>query len=892
MAAQNPIPESPASAAQASGAQNSEWNDAAIQAYQALAARHSELEAATTQAYQRLSSQPEEALRLFGSVRAGWVDYRRDSESFLSQRGAWGQEQIAASRGQALEMEMTLLQGEGHADQSLGRLPEAQALFEQALSVLAEARGDQPSRERASLLMSLALIKASASTQSPQNAGGAEETPYDAAYRECLAVELWPTAVQAATGAANWLNYYGRRDAFMRRLDAAIQLAETHGLTDAVRALRFRRLQVRAADDATGEALQEIKQDTERLEALAANHASELIDIKILASGASLAQKDPDTAEELLLDALMLAQSVPEKQCDVQSECGGFYETRGRLKPAMEHYQAALSLAQASGDAAQIAGALYPLVPLRAKINDATQQTQAQEELETLRSTGETSYLASALLLRAVVYMTQQKFAQALADSMEAAQCAPTTELRRTALADKMAALYEMGQTEAALEAALEAIALLDAPGPPDDQAPPEEWQDHLINVETLHTSAAWLCAKLGRAREAFTWAESGKAQSLRRQLAQTASKQGQENKQGNKEEKQESKADVAAAQSAAPALDALRAWLAADAATLAMFCVIRWGTLALIVQSEQPDPLAFFLDLPASELTRLLISSSESSELWTDVIFGAVPTLSEKLLHPLQQTLQAAAADCPTLYIVPDVSLYRIPFAALTFADGTPLVAHVAPTHVPSAAILGWCRSRRHSQPGHSCLAVGVGSAGGFSFAEQARSVAALGWTGQQFLPEATRQAFLSQAPRFSVLHLACHGGIEETILDTLLACSLKFADGDLTAKDIFALDGGLRAELVFLSACQSGHFRSNTRSEVDGFWRAFLHAGAASLIAALTFVHPEYAGQLAPAFYQEWLKGGITKAESLRRVQLRMYQQGIEPRHWAPYLLIGDAM
>jgi CHAT domain-containing protein len=256
-----------------------------------------------------------------------------------------------------------------------------------------------------------------------------------------------------------------------------------------------------------------------------------------------------------------------------------------------------------------------------------------------------------------------------------------------------------------------------------------------------------------------------------------------------------------------------------------------------------------------------------------------------------LQDALQKVAGHCQTLYIVPDAGLYRIPFAALTFADGTRLVEHMALAHVPSAAILAWCRSRRMPQAERACLAAGVDSAEEFSFVEQARAVAELPWPAKKFLPEATKEEFLAEAPRFTVLHLSCHGAIQETVLDTLSAARLKFANGDLTAKEIFNLTDKLCAELVFLNACQSGHFRSGARSEVDGFWRAFLHAGAASLIATLTFVHPEFAGPLALDFHQEWLKGDVTKAEALRRVQHRMCRQGIEPRHWASHILIGDA-
>lgn len=77
---------------------------------------------------------------------------------------------------------------------------------------------------------------------------------------------------------------------------------------------------------------------------------------------------------------------------------------------------------------------------------------------------------------------------------------------------------------------------------------------------------------------------------------------------------------------------------------------------------------------------------------------------------------------------------------------------------------------------------------------------------------------------------------------------------------------------------------------SEVGGFWEAFLAAGAASLIATLSYVDPLSAQMLARQFYREWLSGEATKAEALRRAQLWMRSHRPEPEHWATHILIGD--
>jgi CHAT domain-containing protein len=279
--------------------------------------------------------------------------------------------------------------------------------------------------------------------------------------------------------------------------------------------------------------------------------------------------------------------------------------------------------------------------------------------------------------------------------------------------------------------------------------------------------------------------------------------------------------------------------------------------------------------------------------ELWGDILTHALPQLEQLLLSPLREVVQ----HCRVLYLVPDSQLYFVPFAALTFADGTALIDHCALATVPSATILKWCRSRRPNQPRRDLLALGVGEASDkntrtIAFAEYAQAIAqainALGVTETKLLPETTTaKQLLAEARHCTILHLACHGTIDETNLDMLAASSLMLAD-QLTARDVFNTQ--LSTELVFLNACMSGGFRLRISGEVGGFWQAFLHAGTASLIATLFYVHPDSAQQLALAFYKEWLKGGVTKAEALRRAQRQLRQQCAELSWWASHILIGD--
>ena len=121
---------------------------------------------------------------------------------------------------------------------------------------------------------------------------------------------------------------------------------------------------------------------------------------------------------------------------------------------------------------------------------------------------------------------------------------------------------------------------------------------------------------------------------------------------------------------------------------------------------------------------------------------------------------------------------------------------------------------------------------------------------------------------------------------------------DGWLTTLDIF--NARLGASLVTLSGCQTGRTVVQGGDELAGLMRAFLSAGAASLVLSLWAVEDHSTAQLMQAFYQN-LADGYHKGAALRAAQLRFIhsQPGDDPNRpvyshpyfWAPFFLVGDA-
>jgi CHAT domain-containing protein len=136
-----------------------------------------------------------------------------------------------------------------------------------------------------------------------------------------------------------------------------------------------------------------------------------------------------------------------------------------------------------------------------------------------------------------------------------------------------------------------------------------------------------------------------------------------------------------------------------------------------------------------------------------------------------------------------------------------------------------------------------------------------------------ATESSVRQQAPARAILHFAAHTVIRD---DDPFASYLALAHprpptmvtAVLTAQDIYQLK--LRSDSVVLSGCRSA---SGTigGDGVATFARAFLYAGAASLIASVWEVADEPSNRLMPAYYRAWL-GGASKAAALRQAQLEL--------------------
>jgi len=142
--------------------------------------------------------------------------------------------------------------------------------------------------------------------------------------------------------------------------------------------------------------------------------------------------------------------------------------------------------------------------------------------------------------------------------------------------------------------------------------------------------------------------------------------------------------------------------------------------------------------------------------------------------------------------------------------------------------------------------------------------------------------------------IHIAVHGVVCEPFPErSALVFALEDGpeDGVLQTREVFGLDIG--ADLVVLSACETGLGRLVSGEGVVGLARAFFYAGAPSLVVSLWQVPDGHStAQFMVSFYRH-LDQGHDKATALQRARSERIAAGgptAAPFYWAPFVLLGS--
>jgi CHAT domain-containing protein len=513
---------------------------------------------------------------------------------------------------------------------------------------------------------------------------------------------------------------------------------------------------------------------------------------------------------------------------------------RERQDEAGALYRDALTRATQADDRASAAGIHVALAYIsrdQERLDDAV--VEAGQAVEVAQAIGARPLEAEALVARAAVARSKRSFDQSLRDDASAGEISKT--LGDPELAWRIA--YGQGQALEALGRNDEAVASYrQAVGHIEDvrsQLREERFRaSYLEDKYQVYVSLVQLLLKLGRTREAFTYAEKLRARSyldlmnrglppiqdesrrqteftLRERVRQLEHAIEQENARPAREQRRQAlelfSGELADAERAYQNfLDTLSSYEPAYASVRALKAPssddvqrLLPADTALIEYVVAEDSVSIFViragGIQAKTTAIRSIDLSARVELLRDLILreagsdwhAPAETLYQSLVAPIEEAGWLAGAH--HLYIVPHGILHYVPFAVLPRGGekgGRLLVSDYVIAYLPAAAALVY--GNGNEEPAESVMAMAPARARLQYSRQEATAVAGLFPKDRLLLvgTRATESAFKASAGPYQVLHLATHGYFNK--FNPLLSGLELEADGREVASSV--RDSGLR--------------------------------------------------------------------------------------------------
>jgi CHAT domain-containing protein len=286
--------------------------------------------------------------------------------------------------------------------------------------------------------------------------------------------------------------------------------------------------------------------------------------------------------------------------------------------------------------------------------------------------------------------------------------------------------------------------------------------------------------------------------------------------------------------------------------------------------------------------------------------------TLFERVVLPVMDTHPAS------IVIVPDGPLNLVPFASLPDKNGTPLGQFAVVTLAPSATVFEMLRTAKSDrQLPRPFLGVAYGPGRPETGSENSTRALDSAFASLRPLPfardevlagarvagpesvtlldgAATESALKAEPIKdFKIIHLAMHGFADIADPDRaglVLAPGDAKEDGLWQAREI--RESRITADLVTLSACETGVGRLQGEEGVMNLARTFLVAGAKSVVASLWDADDRSTATLMSHFYRQ-IATGKGVSEALRAAQMEMVKEfgaNMPPYYWAGFTVIGD--
>jgi tetratricopeptide (TPR) repeat protein len=275
--------------------------------------------------------------------------------------------------------------------------------------------------------------------------------------------------------------------------------------------------------------------------------------------------------------------------------------------------------------------------------------------------------------------------------------------------------------------------------------------------------------------------------------------------------------------------------------------------------------------------------------------------SLTRKLFGVLlADCLTTLGEDINSLIIIPDGILGYLPFEILAKPGGDELSYLVNEFSIRYAYSSSYLHELTNKKPAltKEFFAGFVSVAGNDTYGllkgarKEVDDITQLLRVGFNVFDPASKEAFLQQAPNFRVLHLAMHSRLNDQnpmMSELVFSADNQTGTDLLTATELYNMK--LNADMVVLSACETGIGQIHRGEGIMSFSRAFAYAGASSAVISLWKV-PDKATSLMMIYYYSFLKEGKSKDEALRLAKSKFvkdYPQMAHPFYWAGFILSG---
>lgn len=317
---------------------------------------------------------------------------------------------------------------------------------------------------------------------------------------------------------------------------------------------------------------------------------------------------------------------------------------------------------------------------------------------------------------------------------------------------------------------------------------------------------------------------------------------------------------------------------------TLVSYFVTSNNTLAFVI--TRGSFKAFSLPVGEEALAAEITSFRSFADL-SSPYPQPLKNLYRLLISPLEPHLKTRRIG-----IIPHNTLHYLPFAALT--DGQRYLGDDRVIfYVSSASVLPFIR-QKHKPTNNNLLAMAQSQADGLpslKYADKsAEDVAALYKTTALTGGGASESVFRARAANSALVFVAAHGRLNtlSPLFSQIVLAPDAGNDGLLEVHEVYGLDLN-NVSLIVLSGCQTQLGERSQGDDIIGLNRAFLYAGAPTVVASLWSVQDKQTGELMVSFFK-FLRAGKSKAEALKEAQKEIRAKYPHPYYWAAFVLTGE--